>query len=1323
MKVADKTNEQLLKDLATAEARIAELESQREQAEGTLRQLKENTDRYLDLAEVILVALDDKANITMLGGRCYEILGYQSDELIGKNWFKVCLPEEEYDHVYGVFKNIMVGQQENVEYYENDILTKYGYKLHIAWHNSLLTDSDGRVIGTLSAGIDITERKQAEEILRQKEAQFRNIIDASPVPYALNDERQNIIYLNPAFINSFGYTLKDIPTLSHWWQKAYPDPVYADWVSASWQDRMDKVGNGGGGFEPLEVNIHCKDGAQRTVLASAAPLGDAFKGNHLVILYDITERKKMEHSLASSEERFRAMVENVPGVSYRCQCDEHCTMHFISTQIAQLSGYPYTDFINNNVRSYASLIHPEDRERVRKEVYASVKAKQALTIEYRILHANGDVKWVFEKGQGIYDPDGNVMSVDGVILDITDHKRAERALLESERKYRQLFENMTSGFALHEIICDTKGDPVNYRYLELNPAFTKLTGVPAEALLGKTILEVLPDTEKYWIDIFGKVALTGESIAYENYSRELGKYFDTWVFSPQKNQFAVIFTDVTERKKAEGALKEGDKHFRALFDQSSFGVAKIDSQTGSFLKINQRYCDLVGYSPAEMMQLNFQKITLPDDLDRDLKNMDRLRSGEISRFQVEKRYRHKNGSIVWVNLSVLPLWGKGDPPDFHLAIVEDITERKLAVENLQRQKDEQQQIINTMVDAVITIDQQGLIQTFSQSAESMFGYNASDVINKNIKALMPDDYAENHDDYIASYLETGEAHIIGYPREVAGRRKSGEVFPLRLSVAELPRTRDNKRRFIGSCQDVTAFKQQEEQLRRSQKMDALGKLTGGIAHDYNNLLGIILGYSELLHEALARDPELEKYAAEIHHASERGSKLSRKLLAFSRYKQPEADVVNINTLITAEKDLLQKTLTPSIRLELDLCDGIWPVYVDSSDLEDAILNLVINAYHAMKPGGSLTITSQNVHIGRRDNLTRKLTTGDYVKLSFADTGCGMDKEVQNKIFDPFFTTKGDDGVGLGLSMVYGFVTRSGGDIVINSTPDQGSKFYLYFPRYTQSIPAEPVKKVLSDNALEGKETILVVDDEAALVDLANKTLSRKGYNVLMADNAKQALSILRNNSIDLLLSDVVMPDMDGYQLAAIVQQQFPDIKIQLMSGYAENIYHEYVNFELEKRLLRKPFAAQVLLRRIREMLDDKPVEHSLDKPTIMVMDDEDSIRELFRINLNKLGYEPVLVDNGEQAVKMYQEAMQRNASFDAVILDLSMPGSISGQEVAQKILAIDSRAKLIVSSGDSYGKVMTNYEHYGFKGAVEKDFDRAKLGNVISQVLSSDGQA
>ncbi|MCG6970529.1 MAG: PAS domain S-box protein [Gammaproteobacteria bacterium] len=1303
METVAKPYGQLLQDLTKAEARIAELERTQQLTNETLRQLQNNTERYLDLAEVIIVALDEQARITMIGGKGYEVLGYQPGELIGLNWFKVCLPSENYAQVFDVYQNLMSGAVEKEEYFESNIRTKSGEIRNIAWHNSVLTDDNGRNIGTLSSGVDITNRKRTEQALRESEANYKNLIANANVAIFVGNAQQHL-YANPRALSLLGYSAEEIlhtsiDTIVH--------PDEKDKVLNRFAQRI----SGEPVASTYETVFITKQGRSVPVEITATLTRWRGKPAGLIFAQDITARKEAEEKLREASLLNQRIIEESPiGLAiynHTGQCIA------ANTAVAQIIGARQEQMLRQNYHEFDDW----------KECGLYAQVNKAMETNSK-RHFESFMQTSF--GKQVY-LEFHIVPIDAsdqkhlllMATDITEHKKIFNALQTSERKYRQLFENMTSGFALHEIICDDDGKPVNYRYLELNPAFEKQTGVPPSALLGKTILEVLPDTEKYWIETFGRVALTGEPIAYENYSRELGKYYDTWVFSPEKNQFAVIFTDISERKRSEEALREGAQHFTALFEQSSFGVAKLDSQSGRFVKVNQRYCDMLGYSSAEMLAMDFQSVTYAEDLQADLDNMTKLRNGEISTYKTEKRYIHKNGSIVWGNLSALPLWQPGKTPDFHLAIVEDITERKQTEAKLQHQKQEQQQILNNMVDAVISIDEKGKILSFNHSAESMFGYSTAQVIGQNVKMLMPTHYSTHHDTYLSRYATTNEARIIGSGREVSGMRKNGESFPIRLSVAELPRKANGVRHYIGTCHDLTTEKLKEEQLRRSQKMDALGKLTGGIAHDYNNMLGVILGYSKLLQDGLKNDPKLSKYINEIHHASERGTKLSRKLLAFSRDKQPEADVTDVNAILLSEQDLLQKTLTPRITLELDLEDELWPVKMDSGDLEDAILNLSINAMHAMASSGKLTIRTRNKTFNEQELRHTKLPAGDYVVLTVSDTGCGMTEDTLDKIFDPFFTTKKSEGIGLGLSMIYGFVQRCRGDIAVESAVGQGSQFELYFPRHTHAPSAEPKTRPFDNLDFHGSETLLVVDDERAMVDLANEILSSRGYRVLTASDSESALKILSKEPVDLVLSDIIMPGMDGYQLAVKIRKQTPNLKIQLMSGYTENRQQDESVNGLHQRLLVKPFTAQTLLKRVRELLDAPPLVQPMRKPTVMIMDDDENIRTLFAINLKKLGYNTVSASSGEKAVTLYRQSLQSDHPIDVCILDLTIPGGMDGQQTAQQLLAIDAHAKLIVSSGNSFSPVMTDCQAYGFRGAIEKTFDRKKMQQLLTQVLSS----
>jgi PAS domain S-box-containing protein len=390
----------------------------------------------------------------------------------------------------------------------------------------------------------------------------------------------------------------------------------------------------------------------------------------------------------------------------------------------------------------------------------------------------------------------------------------------------------------------------------------------------------------------------------------------------------------------------------------------------------------------------------------------------------------------------------------------------------------------------------------------------------------------------------------------------------------------------GTVQDISEQINMEETLRRTQKMDALGKLTGGIAHDFNNMLGVVLGYSDLLQGALDKQPKLANYAHEIHHAGKRGARLTNKLLAFSRKNISEAACVNLNSVLLNSQNMLEKTLTVRIKLMLELAEDLWTIWTNDSDMEDIILNMSINAMHAMEGNGQLNIRTSNKQFNQSDAEALALTAGDYVLLSISDTGCGMDEATKNKIFEPFFSTKGEEGTGLGLSQAYGFVHGSGGQINVYSEQGYGTKFDIYFPRYCKNESKETSVEKNTLVKIKGRKTILVVDDEAALLSLNSEILVRHGFNVFSAGSAKQALDILEHEMVDILISDIIMPEMDGYQLAAIVKEKYPKIKIQLASGFTSGDNADAVDEGLKKNLLSKPFNSKSLLNRIQQLLNE-----------------------------------------------------------------------------------------------------------------------------------------
>ena len=474
---------------------------------------------------------------------------------------------------------------------------------------------------------------------------------------------------------------------------------------------------------------------------------------------------------------------------------------------------------------------------------------------------------------------------------------------------------------------------------------------------------------------------------------------------------------------------------------------------------------------------------------------------------------------------------------------------------------------------------------WNPAAQNIFGFNSEEVLGSHItEIIMPKSMRESVDRSWADLLANKDGnHSINN-----NLTKDGHTILCEWHNTPLVNEDGCVIGVTSIVEDITGRQKHEEIQRQSQKMDAIGKLTGGIAHDFNNMLGVILGFCDLLKESLARDETTQLlYCEEILNAGERAEKLTRKLLEFSRATPSSAEPAHINLLLDGMQHMLEKTLTYRIKLIFEVDDDLWMAWLDTARLEDAILNMCINSMHAMPDGGTLTLGLYNKPLTDFDAQALDIPLGDYVVLSVTDTGVGMSKEVQEKLFDPFFTTKGTDGTGLGMSQVYGFVQQSGASIRVFSELGFGSKLEIFFPKYTKNeLETSEMNNVKESDLPSGDETILVVEDEPALLMLTEETLLAFGYAVKCARNAEEALVILQHEAVDLLLSDVIMPGKDGYQLASEVETLYPKTKIQIISGFSEENRVSLTNDALHQNRLQKPVSAEKLLVRIRSMLDD-----------------------------------------------------------------------------------------------------------------------------------------
>jgi PAS domain S-box-containing protein len=625
----------------------------------------------------------------------------------------------------------------------------------------------------------------------------------------------------------------------------------------------------------------------------------------------------------------------------------------------------------------------------------------------------------------------------------------------------------------------------------------------------------------------------------------------------------------------------------AILDSISALVIVLDP-TGRILRFNRACRDLSGYTLAEVKNRRVWDFLIPPEDVESVRTL--FEGGAAGGFPNRRmnRWITKDGRRRLIAWSTTAKRGPQGEVRCLIRTGLDLTDQEETENALREREARLRSIIETAPDAIITIDAKGIIETFSPAAERLFGYSAVEAVGRNVSILMPSPYREAHDGYLERYLRTGERRIIGIGRVVEGQRKDGAIFPMELAVDEV---RVNERRlFTGFVRDLTARRKIEEELRQSQKMEAVGQLTGGVAHDFNNLLTVVTGNLEMLETRLTNqdDRELLQYALE---AAELGAQLTDRLLTFARRQALNPKPIDLGDMVLGMSDLLRRSLGETVQISTVLAHGLWNTLADPGMAENALLNLAINARDAMPNGGTLTIETGNAELDGDDVAGYpEARPGQYVMLAVTDTGTGMAPEIKERAFEPFFTTKGTGtGTGLGLSMVYGFAKQSGGHARLYSELDYGTTVRLYLPRLDVTGHARDRPDAPAEAHLARGETVLVVEDHPQVRRITVKRLEELGYRVLEVDSGPAALELLEQRpAVDLLFTDVVMPGgMTGADLARIVRGRWPGIRILFTSGYADPTLLSGAEFGLGSHLLRKPYSKADLARKLREILEGR----------------------------------------------------------------------------------------------------------------------------------------
>ncbi|MHA3737155.1 ATP-binding protein [Pseudomonas sp. Eth.TT006] len=679
------------------------------------------------------------------------------------------------------------------------------------------------------------------------------------------------------------------------------------------------------------------------------------------------------------------------------------------------------------------------------------------------------------------------------------------ALARSEARFSTILETIESAFAIVKVKFDADDQPVDYYFVEANPAFEQQCGVN---LRGKWVTEFAPNLERFWFETYGHVARTGEPANFENYANTFERWFDVRavrVGDPADRQIAILFNDVTERRAAQERLRASEALARenvervqlALAAGAIIGTWHWDLLTDRFAvdEAFARVFDLAPELGREGLSLE-QVITTvhPDDREGLITAIDEA-IGRGGAYSHQYRVRRADGKYRWIEANGRVECADGTPLRFPGVLI-DVEERR----NVQAERD----------------------------------------------------------------------------RALAALRALNDTLEQRVSAR------------------TAELMQAEEKLRQSQKMEAVGQLTGGLAHDFNNLLAGISGALELMGARIqqGRLSEVDKYMVTAQGAVKRAAALTHRLLAFSRRQTLDPRPTDVNLLMTGMTELIQRTVGPSIRLETIGAPQLWPTLVDASQLENALLNLCINARDAMPDGGRITIETTNLTMDAETARAQDMPEGQYLCLSVTDTGTGMPAEVIAKAFDPFFTTKPlGQGTGLGLSMIYGFAKQSGGQVRVHSQVGQGTTMSIYLPRHLgEPLPSHDDKDTAPTALPKAGETILVVDDEPTVRAMLVEVLGDLGYRVIEAADSVAGLKVLRSQvQIDLLITDVGLPGgMNGRQLADAGREIRPNLTTLFITGYAENAVIGAGQLGPGMQVLTKPFAVDTLVARVSDLMAANP---------------------------------------------------------------------------------------------------------------------------------------
>lgn len=1076
--------------------------------------------------------------------------------------------------------------------------------------------------GTAAAAL---ESASLHSRVTKTEEKYRSIFENAIEGLFQTSPEGGLITANPALARILGYSSADemVSTITDVGHQVYVRPEVREQIARLQEETSSLVA--------YELEVYRKDGTKIWVSVNRRAVRDH---DHKVLHFegsveDITARRQIEEENRKSRQQYESLVHAIDGIVWEMDAQDF-TFTFVSKQSERILGYTAEEWLAEP-EFWQNHLHPDDRSWVVDFCRDAIGKKKDHEFDYRMIAADGRIVWLRDI-VAVDKVDSERPQLRGVMVDITERKLAEDGLKQSEERYRDLVENAEDLIYEH----DLKGN-----YTASNKAGERITGYTLEESLRLNLTEtVAPECIEKAMEMMRR-KLAGEHVtAYElvilgKDGRRIPVEVNTRLVL--KNGIPVgvqgIARDLSERSYAQQALRDSEARTRAILEAAMDCIITMNHE-GKVVDWNPAAERTFGYSREEAVGAEMAELIIPQRYQKrhrlGLARCLATGKGLILGKRLEMSASRKDGSEFPVELTITRIHLDGHA--MFTGYLQDITARKKAETRLSAQYEVTRALAESN-----SIDEVALkiLQALSESAGWEYGslwtidrksnvlrclevwqapdmevHELADPVKQPVFTEgngLPGKVWENNAPVWVSEVQAADFPFIA--RIAAAGLRSGCAFPIRLRqdvlgvveffsrtvrepdaelMAMMVTMGSQIGQFIERTRVEEALGESEEQLRQSQKLEAIGQLAGGIAHDFNNLLTVICGYSSILLGKLPKESPHRSSMEEIKKAGDRASGLTRQLLAFSRKQILQPKILDLNEVVTDMEKLVRRLIGEDIDLLTLTSPGLGKVKADPGQIEQVLLNLIVNARDAMPQGGKVTIETSNVVQSHEYAQRHGTRPGDYVLMAVSDTGEGIDSAIQPRIFEPFFTTKASgQGTGLGLATVYGIVKQSGGNIWVYSERGQGTTFKIFLPRIGETGELELSQ---SDSVVPvGTELILLVEDEEQVRDILAQILEGQGYQVLAASNGEEALQFSRDpfNDIKLMVTDVVMPQMSGRELAEHVAKLRPNLPVLFMSGYTDDAIVRHGLLDEKLNFIQKPFDSVSVARKVRDVLDSQ----------------------------------------------------------------------------------------------------------------------------------------